>query len=149
MHLTSPIKLCALLASLVAPNTALAQDIDLTGKISVELNAADPVADSAPQACTLSFFITNGMEHTLDSLVVETVLFDAAGKVDRLTLFDFGALPTARPRVRQFAVPNLACDNIGRILINGVQNCAGGTADNASCGDALLPSSRTNIEVIG
>lgn len=149
MQFTTSLTACSLLACLAAPHAALAQDTDHGGKILLELNSADPVESAAPPACTLSFFITNGMAQDLDTLVVETVLFNNEGKVDRLTLFDFGALPSARPRVRQFSVPNLACDTLTRILINGVQSCAGGAADVATCGPALMPSSRTQIEVTG
>ncbi|APE44553.1 hypothetical protein BOO69_14885 [Sulfitobacter alexandrii] len=124
---------------------ASAQEEDLEGRIAVELNAVQTVE----QACTLTFLITNGLGAAIDKAVYETVLFDTTGQVNRLTLFDFGTLPPARPRVRQFAVPDMACDRLGRILFNGAQTCDGSDLAEGVCGTALVPSSRTEIEVIG
>lgn len=153
-----PIRLChaynvlsALLLLAIFTTPIMAQEIDLNGKILIELNSADQIEKSndGVGACTLSFLVTNGLEFDLEGLVVETVLFDASGSVDRLTLFDFATLPQARPRVRQFSVPDLACDDMSRILINGVQNCAGANVDTATCSNAITTSTRTSIEVLG
>jgi len=124
---------------------ACAQDADITGHIAVELNAAETSAD----ACTLSFMITNGLQTPIEKVVYEVALFDKAGQVSRLTLFDFGALPPARPRVRQFAVPQTSCDNLGRVLFNGANTCEGDGVPAGVCETGLLPSSRTDIEVLG
>ena len=136
--------------TIFATSTA-AQETDLKGQILIELNSTDFVeaTDGGAQACTLSFLVTNGLAVDLDALVVETVLFDTSGSVDRLTLFDFAALPQARPRVRQFSVPDLACDGMSRILINGVQSCSGAGVDAAVCAKAITTSSRTDIEILG
>jgi hypothetical protein len=122
-----------------------AQEIDIGGKISVELNAAQTTDTS----CTLTFMITNGLDAQIDKIVYETVLFDKSGQVNRLTLFDFGTLPPARPRVRQFAVPQLTCDQLGRVLFNGANTCDGVGLEPGICISGFLPSSRTDIEVIG
>lgn len=132
-----------LITALVWGQTASAQEVDIAGRLSVELNAAQ----TAQGACTLSFLITNGFETGIEQVVFEAVLFDAAGQVDRLTLFDFGALPPARPRVRQFVLPDLPCEAVGRILFNGTTVCTGPQA--GQCEAGLLPSSRTDIEVLG
>ncbi len=122
---------------------AAAQETDIAGRLSVELNAAQTLDG----ACTLSFLITNGFETPIEQVVFEAVLFDANGQVDRLTLFDFGALPPARPRVRQFVLPQVECEGLSRILFNGANTCRG--VDPALCETGLLPSSRTGIEVLG
>ena len=95
-------KCLLILPSLVVLSQAgAAQETDIDGRVSVELNAAETIETS----CKLTFLITNGLEQPIDTVVYEAVLFDADGQVNRLTLFDFGALPQARPRVRQFVVP--------------------------------------------
>lgn len=124
---------------------ALAQDTDLSGKIAVELNSAETREGN----CMLTFTITNGTKAEASQVVYETVLFNTDGQVDRLTLFDFGALPPARPRVRQFVVPQLACETLGRVLFNGANTCTGEGLDAAVCDKGLLPSSRLEIEVLG
>ena len=93
--------------------------------------------------------ITNGLDTQVDKVVYETVRFDTSGQVNRLTLFDFGTLPPARPRVRQFAVPDMTCDQLGRVLFNGANACEGTGLADGICGTGLLPSTRTQIEVIG
>ncbi|QFT60903.1 hypothetical protein FIU94_18895 (plasmid) [Sulfitobacter sp. THAF37] len=134
---------CALV--LVMAQAAVAQEEDIVGKIVVELNTAQTTETS----CTLTFLVTNGLSTQIDRAVYETVLFDTDGQVDRLTLFDFGTLPPARPRVRQFAVPDLTCDGLGRVLINDAHACEGKGLADGTCGTALTTSSRTKIEVIG
>lgn len=133
--------------TLLALSTAplAAQETDISGKISVELNAMQ----TTDAACTLTFLITNGLAQQIDRVVYETVLFDSDGQVDRLTLFDFGTLPPARPRVRQFAVPDMTCDQLGRVLFNGANTCEGTGLAAGICANAFTPSSRTQIEIIG
>ena len=120
---------------------AFAQDD--AGHLSIELNAAQ----SVEQGCKLSFVISNSHLDTIGKAVFETVIFDANGQVSRLTLFDFGALPSGRPRVRQFVVPGASCDGIGQVLFNGAATCDG-LADQG-CVKGLSVSSRTKIEVSG
>ena len=124
---------------------AAAQESDLTGKIAIELNTTS----ESDTACTLTFMVTNGHEMAIDQLVYETVLFDASGQVDRLTLFDFGALPVGRPRVRQFAVPDVTCDGLGRVLFNGLHTCDAEGLEAGTCAAGLVPTSRVDIEVLG
>lgn len=136
--------LCAYGVCLFA-NLANAEQNGAIGKISAELNRAQTTSD----ACTLTFVITNGLGQPIDKVVYETVLFDKDGRVDRLTLFDFGMLPSARPRVRQFAMPQIACDQVGRVLFNGVHTCKVEGVDQQVCEINLMPSSRIDIEVLG
>lgn len=126
------------------PGQGQAQE-DLGAGVSIELNALDP----GEGACRISFVIQNGHARDIDSAVFEAVLFDADGRVERLTLFDFGALPAARPRVRQFAVPGLDCDGLGRVLINGAETCAGEGLAPGACMEGLELRSRTDVELIG
>lgn len=115
------------------------------GRLSIELNALDP----AENACRISFLVRNGHSADITQAVFEAVLFDAQGRVDRMTLFDFGELPAARPRVRQFMVPDLSCDGLGRVLINGAETCAGDGLAPAACTEGLELRSRTGVEVLG
>lgn len=123
--------------------SAVAQEVDIAGRLSVELNAAE----TTNGACKLSFLMTNGFGATAEKVIYEAVLFDANGQVDRLTLFDFGRLPPARPRVRQFVLPDITCEGLSRILFNGANTCEG--LEEGQCETGLLPSTRTQIEVLG
>jgi hypothetical protein len=129
----------------IAAPLVAAQETDIKDQISVELNAAETTED----ACKLTFMITNGLETPVDKIIYEAVLFDTEGQVDRLTLFDFGTLPPARPRVRQFVVPQTTCEDLGRILFNGANACETDGSASGVCDTGLLPTSRTSIEVLG
>lgn len=123
---------------LISPG-ALAQDAG--GSLSLELNRVD----SLEGACRLTFLAENGLGMDLQALSLETVLIDAEGRVERLTLFEFGALPDGVPRVRQFDIPGLACGGLGQVLINGVAECSAG----AACAERLELLTRTDVEVLG
>ena len=132
--------LAAILCTLcLDASPALAQDEAAT--LSLELNRIDALDG----ACRLTFLAENRLGAELSALSLETVLIDTGGRVERLTLFEFGALPEGVPRVRQFDVPGLDCAALGRVLINGVAECSSG----AACADGLHVSTRTDVEVIG
>ncbi|WP_417258954.1 hypothetical protein [Celeribacter sp.] len=133
-----PVVLGLILAS---GQASLAQDPSAT--LALELNTATPTETG----CSLTFVAQSTLPDDVDALVLETVLFDTSGQVSLMTMLDFSALPSGRSRVRQFALPNAPCDQIGKLLFNGVQTCDGAQASPASCDAALTVSSRTDIEV--
>ena len=133
----------ALCASLLAL-PAVAQE-ELGPRVSIELNAAE--TDGA--SCRMSFVVLNGHGSDIAQAVYETVLFDAEGQVDRLTLFDFGTLPAGRPRVRQFVISGTACDGLGRVLFNGAETCEAEALGPTACESDLRLETRAGIEVIG
>lgn len=137
-------RLAAALAAGFSASAAMAQD-NPGAHISIELNTLEPVEN----ACRISFLIQNGHAVDIESAVYETVLFDTEGRVERLTLFDLGTLPTERPRVRQFLVPDLACASLGRILINGAETCSGPEVAPDACTRDLELLSKTGVEVLG
>lgn len=113
---------------------------EMPAGLSIELNALDQVDG----ACRLVFVARNATDADIDALVLETVAFDAEGGVTGISLFDFATLPADLPRVRQFDLPGTACDEIGSLLVNGVQACEGG-----ACDAPLSVGSRTGVEFLG
>jgi hypothetical protein len=114
------------------------------GRIALDLNRLD----DTDGACRLTFVADNRLT-SLSALVLEAVLFDPAGRVASLTLFDFGDLPADRRRVRQFDVADLACAQVAQVLVNGVATCAGDGVDPSACGSALAVSgSVPGVEVV-
>ncbi|GGE27527.1 hypothetical protein GCM10011360_14750 [Primorskyibacter flagellatus] len=126
-----------------AQSQAQSADPATDARLTVELNAAQ----QQEQGCKLSFVVTNAHPGDIAKAVFETVIFDSAGQVSRLTLFDFGALPSGRPRVRQFVIPGTACEGIGQVLFNGADTCDGG--GEGACTTNLTLATRTDIEVTG
>ncbi|SLN55205.1 hypothetical protein ROJ8625_02758 [Roseivivax jejudonensis] len=144
MTTVRPLAAAAALCGAAAMSPAAAQE-DLGARLSIELNAAETDGES----CKMSFVVLNGHDSDVAQAVFETVLFDADGQVDRLTLFDFGALPAGRPRVRQFVISGTPCDGLGRVLFNGADRCEAEALDPAACETDIRLESRTDIEVIG
>jgi hypothetical protein len=144
-----PFKLCLTAIALIAALPALVlpamADKEIGAAVAIELNAAKTNGD----ACTLTFVVLNGHVAQIDQVVYETVLFDVSGQVDRLTLFDLGALPPRRQRVRQFSVPNITCEGLGAILLNGAETCTGVGLPGGACETGLILSTRTDIEIKG
>ncbi|MEL6206232.1 MAG: hypothetical protein AAFR47_13120 [Pseudomonadota bacterium] len=136
--------LAVFLATMGAVSPTVAQEA-ADGRLTIELNAMS--TDEA--ACTIVFLLQNEGAAEIESVVYEAVLFDASGGVNRLTLFDFGTLPAARPRVRQFVIPELSCDDLGSVLINGAQTCTIGGAPSEFCEDSLGLRSRVDVKLIG
>ena len=136
--------LAAVLCALTGMS-AFASDGTGGNELAIELNT---VSDDAG-GCKLTFMVTNNHAIEIDKLVFETVLFDSEGSVMQLTLFDFGKLPSERLRVRQFAVPQTSCATVGRILFNGLHTCEAEGLDPEICGKGVVPTSRTDIEVLG
>ena len=134
------------LVPLAGPAAAAAEaETDLGAHVTIELNAVAPV----DAACRMSFLIQNGHASDIRQAVFEAVLFDDQGRVERLTLFDFGELPAARPRVRQFVVPDLDCAALGQVLFNGVETCSSDGLSPTACSEGLELRSRADGEVLG
>ncbi len=139
-----PFRYAAFLAALLAPTLGLAET-SVSAQLSIELNASQTVENG----CKLSFLVVNGHDTNVSKVVYEAVLFDASGQVNNLMLFDFGELPAKRPRVRQFVVGGLQCENLGQVLVNGVNTCEGADLPDGSCSIGLQLGTRTTIEVVG
>ncbi|MCL6284227.1 hypothetical protein M3P21_11885 [Ruegeria sp. 2012CJ41-6] len=140
------LRIALVLSASVFPLAVLAQSADgPASRLSVELNAVQDVGE----ACRLSFLVENLTGTTIDEAVLETVIFDTAGGVVTLSLFDFRDLPVGRPRVRQFDLPGMACNAVGRALINGSSSCIVNGAESGVCQEALSLSSRVDVELLG
>lgn len=134
-----------LLAALV-PAMAPAQSAkDNPSSLFLELNAVQDVGG----ACRLTFLAQNGTGTAIEQAVFETVIFDTSGKVVSLSLFDFRDLPADRPRVRQFELPEMACDTVGQALINGANSCIVEGTESGICDEALSLGSRLEVELLG
>lgn len=141
-RLTRIAPLCAAATLAAAPAAA---EEEIGARLAIELNTAR----SVESGCELSFLATNGHDGDVEAAVFEAVLFDTEGRVERLTLLDFGTLPAGRPRVRQFVLPETNCEALGEVLFNGATDCAAGDLGPGACTAGLELRSRTEIGVIG
>lgn len=137
------LKSCALTTFLLLMSclTAEAQDGRPADRFELQLNRLSP----SGQGCLMTFVVRNGLPARLEKSAFEMVIFNGKGVVERMTVFDFGALPAGKTVVRQFEMPNMACNGIGRILINGAKACTGEGIAPDTCIDALTVESRAEV----
>lgn len=109
------------------------------GQLGLELNALQ----QSETGCRITFLAENQLGSEIGRSSFELALFGAEGGIDRLVALDFGVLPDGKSRVVQFELKQLACDNIGRVLVNDITACEGGELTPATCLAALVPSTRT------
>ena len=129
-----------LVAALASAPQASADD----GSIDIQLNTAK----ASEQGCRVSFVLQNKLQHRIEELTFEIVLFDASGGVSEFLLLKAGSLPTGKMRVRQFDLKNHACSDISRVLVNDVKACQGEGLTTSACLDWIKPSSATSIKLV-
>lgn len=112
-----------------------------TQGIGIELNRLQQVDG----ACRLSFVYRNGLDAAIDALVIETVLFDRQGSVERIMVLKSRPLSPLKVRVQQFDLRDSDCGSIGKVLLNDVKECRTGTEPAATCAGLVKPSSRADV----
>jgi hypothetical protein len=109
--------------------------------ISLQLNKA---ADS-DAGCRLTFVVKNDTQSLLEKTTYELAVFDASKTVLKLFSFDFGRLPQGKTRVVEFALADIKCSGISRILVNTSPACTADGSASTVCLDALKTSSLIKI----
>lgn len=126
---------------LATANAGFAQDA--TGAIDVELNALA----TSTKGCMMTFVAKNSMPSALKKISFELAFFNEKNVVDRITVLDFRDLPVGKKRVRQFDMPGVKCESVGRILINDTPVCDGLAA--GECMSGLVTRSAISVPFEG
>jgi hypothetical protein len=109
------------------------------GTIALELNKLVP----ADNACHAYILVQNQTPEPLNELKVDVYLFDKQEIILEGVALQFNDVPSERERVVPFELADLACDSIGRVLLNKVLVCTGsGGAPVEGCADRLVTSTR-------
>lgn len=132
-----------LFSALVLAGPVLAQDAAPAParSLALELNALQP----AETGCRVTFLATNALGGQLDRAGVEVAFFTTDGAIERIVTLDFKGLSEGKTKVLQFELKNLACDGIGRLLINDITACEGGGIAATACLDGLVTTTRPDI----
>lgn len=141
----APLVLLALmLGGLLVP----AGEARAASPLSFELNKLEPLGQGG-SGCRAYFVAHNPDPQSLEQLRVDLVVFGTDGIVARRLALDLGPLPAGKTAVRLFDLAGLACDGIGRVLVNDVLSCRTGEKDAAqaeqdreACLDRLSVASR-------
>jgi hypothetical protein len=134
--------LCITATAAFALFPALTPAAAQTGSFGLELNNLEDVDG----ACRLTFLANNETGVALDQTSYEVVVFDETGAVSQRLILEFGRLPENKTKVVQFMLDR-GCDRISRLLLNDVVECvATGGGEVPQCLDALVPSSRVDVQ---
>ena len=119
-----------------------AQEPAAAPSLALELNALK----AAETGCRVTFLATNDLGGVLDRAAVELALFDAGGTIVRIVTLDFKNLSQGKTKVLQFELADLACDGIGRLLVNDITACEGTGLLPTACLDGLVTTAKPTIE---
>lgn len=137
----APLAAAFLAASVLLPGAAARAD---DGAIGIELNRLQQVDD----ACRISLVFTNRRETPVEALSIETVLFNTDGAVERFLVLKSNPLPPGKIRAQQFDATGIACESVGRLLLNDVKECEAADLTREGCLEAIAPSSRVEADFV-
>jgi hypothetical protein len=75
-------------------------------------------------------------------------IFNKAGVIDRLLSIDAAPLPVARTMLKLFEVPQIACTDIGQVLLHDVPVCKPQNAEATDCYPLIALSSKTSAPLV-
>lgn len=132
------------LSLLAAGLPAAAQDASPQASatnLSLELNALQP----SERGCRVTFLVSNELGKELSQVAFELALFTKAGMISRLTVVDFKDLPVGKTKVRQYDLPKLDCNDVGRVLVNNTTQCVGNGVEADACIRLLKTKTATEV----
>ncbi|MEO9460738.1 MAG: hypothetical protein ABJE63_04500 [Lentilitoribacter sp.] len=104
-------------------------------KIMLELNKLT----TQNQSCELTFLVENKMITKVKKLSLEFAFLDEKGQLSKLATLNFGDLVSGRPKIAQFGLTDMRCEDLSKIFINSASEC-----DSISADDCIGVISKTN-----
>lgn len=112
-------------------------------RIGLELNRLEPL-----EAGRQIWLVAEPGAQDLAALALDMVLFDRDGLIlDRLAV-DLGPLAAGRTHVRAFPVEGIACDALGRALVNDVLICDAPAGPLDRCRDRIDARARGPVGLV-
>ena len=109
--------------------------------LRVELNKLEEVEN----ACRIYLVVDNAAPTSLAALELDLVLFGRDGVILRRLAIDLAPLRAEKRSVKLFDVGDLACTELGSLLVNDVTACADGSGPIADCAERLETASRAPV----
>lgn len=113
-------------------------------EVAIELNKLEPRTDS----CRAYLVLQNVTDGRFDSLKLDLVMFDSDGIIANRLAVETAPLPAGKTSLKAFDIGGLACEAIGRILVNDVLACEGAAVDAEGCLPLLSLSARGDVPFI-
>jgi hypothetical protein len=140
MNHRNPMQALLLLTFCTLAGIASAQEIKL------ELNKLEPQPES--NACRAYLVFDNSAGPAIEALQLDLILFDQDGVIARRLAVDTAPLRAAKTTVKLFDIPDLACTDIRRILINEVLECRDAEGPHTDCIERLTLSTRAETALV-
>lgn len=97
--------------------------------LGIELNKLE----SFEGGCRSFFLFRNRTELTLSSFEMSLAILDQGGVIDRLLTIDAAPLPARRTTLKLFEIPEIACENVGEVILHDIAACAAADAAAIDC----------------
>jgi hypothetical protein len=129
----------ALLSAMALAGPALGAE---AAKISVEFNDLQ----QAEGGCRAVFVLNNGLDKALDGVTLKVVTFDKDDHAKLFLSLEVGALPIGKTRIVRFDLgEEMACADVGRIVLDDVTRCEGADIDPPKCLAAIALATRAGV----
>ena len=107
--------------------------------VTVELNKLE----TADKACRAYFVVGNQLPDPLKELQLDVYIFDPKGVIAHRVGLSFTDVRPNRTKVVLFDLADLACGDIGRLLVNEVLACSSAKGPVDHCADRLAVTTKT------
>ena len=138
------IRACALIAATLLPLAAAAPSAAAEGSVSIELNKLEP----QETGCRTYLVLQNGTAAAFEELRLDIAVFDTDGIVAKRLAVEAGPLPVGKTSLKLFTMSGLACDTVGRLLLNNVLSCVDQSGKRTDCVGLLEISTRATAPFI-
>jgi hypothetical protein len=127
------------LVALAAPRAGAASDA-----LHIELNRLE----DRGAGCRVHLVLENTSPRAYDSYRLDLVIFGADGVIARRVALETAPLRANKTVVKEFELADLACTQVGRILLNDVSQCASAGGDVDDCVTTTRVSSRASVSFV-
>lgn len=109
--------------------------------LRIELNKLESVEN----ACRAYVVFENLTGGRYDSLMLDLVMFDPDGVINKRLAVEGAPLPVGKTSVKLFDIKDVSCEQVGRILLNDVVDCRGPEGERDDCLQQISTVTRSNV----
>ena len=140
---------------MISMRTALAGLFLLAVPVSVGAETRDPGIglelnrlEAVEGACRAYLVLQNDTDAAFSALRYDLVIFDVDGIVARRLALETAPLVAGKTSLKVFDLAEIACDGIGRILVNSILECTDQTGGRDDCLSLVRTTSRSDVSLI-
>jgi hypothetical protein len=115
------------------------------GKLGVELNKFEEITGGG---CRAYFLFRNDTGTSFEGFQMSLAIFKKDGVIDRLLSIDAAPLPVARTTLKLFEIPQIACADIGQVLLHDIPVCKPQNGEAPDCFPLIELKSRTSAQLV-